>query len=199
MWDLLELTPADEAACDRCNRQGRSLRIFRDEADENSLILCDRHYAICGTCEKSFPDIYPAARCPYEYDHAVGPGAADAEPYARCSAPGCSEMFSDREKADQHSQDTMTETAIDSEDRKHGVTAKGHTFTVTNPPPEELESNRISGMVFDRVEDALSEAMERLAEDVQRRRLTTEQVTKELRGYPDFADAWDEVLSELED
>jgi hypothetical protein len=23
----------------------------------------------CGTCGRAFPDIYPAARCPFEYDH----------------------------------------------------------------------------------------------------------------------------------
>ena len=23
----------------------------------------------CGTCERTFPDLYPAARCPFEYDH----------------------------------------------------------------------------------------------------------------------------------
>lgn len=25
--------------------------------------------ATCGTCGRTFPDIYPGARCPYEYDH----------------------------------------------------------------------------------------------------------------------------------
>lgn len=26
-------------------------------------------WATCGTCGRTFPDIYPAARCPFEYDH----------------------------------------------------------------------------------------------------------------------------------
>lgn len=28
--------------------------------------------AECGTCHVQFPDIYPAARCPFEYDHPEG-------------------------------------------------------------------------------------------------------------------------------
>lgn len=29
----------------------------------------DRTWCTCGTCGRTFPDIYPAARCPFEYDH----------------------------------------------------------------------------------------------------------------------------------
>lgn len=35
--------------------------------DESYVIRPDT--ATCGTCGKTFPDIYPSARCPYEYDH----------------------------------------------------------------------------------------------------------------------------------
>jgi len=30
---------------------------------------CRERVATCGGCGKTFPDIYPSARCPYEYDH----------------------------------------------------------------------------------------------------------------------------------
>lgn len=29
----------------------------------------DDTWATCGTCNRTFPDIYPAARCPFEGDH----------------------------------------------------------------------------------------------------------------------------------
>jgi hypothetical protein len=28
-------------------------------------------YVECGTCHRLFPDLYPAARCPFEYDHSL--------------------------------------------------------------------------------------------------------------------------------
>jgi hypothetical protein len=31
--------------------------------------LNDSDLVTCGTCGKKFPDIYPSARCPYEYEH----------------------------------------------------------------------------------------------------------------------------------
>lgn len=34
----------------------------------------DTHVMQCGTCQRHFPDIYPAGRCPYEYFH---PGGMD--------------------------------------------------------------------------------------------------------------------------
>lgn len=29
----------------------------------------DTHVVFCGTCGRSFPDLYPAGRCPYETSH----------------------------------------------------------------------------------------------------------------------------------
>jgi hypothetical protein len=37
----------------------------------------------CGTCGTTFPDIYPAGRCPYEYDH---PFVVDTAPVKELQA-----------------------------------------------------------------------------------------------------------------
>ena len=38
----------------------------RNEAAEQQM---DSESCTCGTCELTFPDLYPSARCPFEYFH----------------------------------------------------------------------------------------------------------------------------------
>lgn len=37
----------------------------------------------CGVCGRSFPDIYPSARCPFEYEHALTDEQSAQEEIAR--------------------------------------------------------------------------------------------------------------------
>lgn len=70
----------------------------------------------------------------------------------------------------------------------------GHAHRVVNPTPEELEKRRIRRAVGDAVDDALTDAIDKLWRRIDRGDVTEEEVAVELRhSYPDFADAWEDA------
>ncbi|WP_372595641.1 hypothetical protein [Actinotalea sp.] len=110
-----------------------------------------------------------------------------AKPYAACL--NCGAEFDDREAMYAHQSDTLAPTGATS-----GVTARGHRVRVENPTPEEVEATRIRWMVSRAVDEAIESAMGDLLREVERGRITAEQVAAELRGT-DFEDAWAEWVT----
>lgn len=47
--------------------------LFEAEIEHRELaLMLNAGVATCGTCNVQFPDIYPSARCPFEYEHTEG-------------------------------------------------------------------------------------------------------------------------------
>ena len=111
--------------------------------------------------------------------------------YAECVE--CGEKTNTRAAALAHSSSTMQASGADS-----GVTASGHSFTVVNPTPDELNQRRIDSKVNWAIDDAIQSAIEELERDVERGDITAAEVASALNAYPDFADAWDEYRAEMD-
>lgn len=105
------------------------------------------------------------------------------KPYARCLT--CDLVLPTPDEARQHSQDSMEPVTGEG-----SVIARGHSYRIVNPTPEE----RAASQVRREVEDAVLRCMEDLDTMVYRGRLTVDQVREGLRDYPDFRDAWDEYV-----
>lgn len=114
--------------------------------------------------------------------------AAVTQPYAVCST--CERTFADRDEVRAHMSASMEPTSP--EEQARGVMARGHSVRVVNPTDEEREEQRVSFAVSNIIERAVERAMVDLDNEVERGRLTIDQVKSELTWYSDFADAWDE-------
>jgi len=117
----------------------------------------------------------------------TAPTEQDTKPYAVCNTCG-TDLQTPAEQRE-HMDATMKATG------ELGITARSHSTTVVNPTPEEVEARRLRGVVESATERALNELCERLDDDVRRGRITEQQVTEQLRGYPDFSDAWADWLA----
>lgn len=109
-----------------------------------------------------------------------------AQPYAICTTEGCGVELADQEAAEEHRTSTMAPTG------EAGVVARSHSTRVVNPTPEEAEEQAARRVVAWAIESAQERAFEDIDRDIRNGAATEEAVTKELRFYPDFADAWDE-------
>jgi len=88
------------------------------------------------------------------------------------------------------------ETSAPVDPPEHGVVARGHRSRVVNPTPEEVQASHVRYTVGRAIQDAVEEAYEDLDREIRRGGITKEEVDKELRGYPDFSDGWDEWWDE---
>lgn len=110
-----------------------------------------------------------------------------AGPYARCNTCGLDLPTKDEQRS--HMDETFK--AAEAADPN---AARSHSTSVVNPTPEEVEASRLRRIVEREIERAVEDCCERLEDEVRRGRITEEQVTKELRSYYDFADAWADWL-----
>lgn len=66
----------EEAANERMMREEAEQELAAEQRETYPLSdieigsLPSNELVTCGTCGRSFPDIYPSARCPFEYEHA---------------------------------------------------------------------------------------------------------------------------------
>jgi hypothetical protein len=109
-------------------------------------------------------------------------------PYAKCN--DCEQVLITPEDAQQHGEDTMTPV-----EGEGAIKARGHSRHVLNPTREQV----VASMVDYAVERAMESFFNDIDNDVHRGRLTTEEVTKALRGWPDFSDGWEEWVREGEE
>lgn len=117
--------------------------------------------------------------------------AAALKPYARCNTCGVDLPTKDAQRA--HMDATMAEARQANPNTK---SLSSHSTRVINPTPEEVEANRVRRLVESAVERATEDCCQELDDEVSRGRLTNEQVKEELRHYSDFADAWDEWVTQ---
>lgn len=116
--------------------------------------------------------------------------ATPTQPYAICTTEGCGVEHAHREAMREHQKATMALTG------EPGVVARSHSSRVVNPTPEEARQSLIRYTVGRAIEDAQQRAFDDLDREIQSGRVTEEDVTAELRNYPDFDDAWDEYRRE---
>lgn len=76
--------------------------------------------------------------------------------------------------------------------QQHG--GRSHQIRITNPTRERRIRRAVGSHVADAVDDACNE-FERM---VERGDVTAEEITEAIAFHPDFADAWDEYLSEID-
>lgn len=107
--------------------------------------------------------------------------------YAVCN--DCDVELDTPEAAHEHAEATMV--PVD----EGGIRARSHRWTVINPTPEEQAEHTIGWIVS----DALDRACDEIDRKLQRGAFTAEQVTKALRGCPDFSDAWENYLADNAD
>lgn len=116
--------------------------------------------------------------------------ATTTQPYAICTTDGCGVEHADREAMREHQKATMAPTG------EPGVVARSHSSRVVNPTPEEVKQSIIRHTVGRAITDAQGRAFGDLDREIRSGRVTEEDVTAELRNYPDFDDAWDEYRRE---
>lgn len=116
--------------------------------------------------------------------------ATTTHPYAICTTDGCGVEHADREAMREHQKQTMAPTG------EPGVVARSHSSRVVNPTPEEVKQSIIRHTVGRAITDAQGRAFGDLDREIRSGRVTEEDVTAELRNYPDFDDAWDEYRRE---
>lgn len=71
----------------------------------------------------------------------------------------------------------------------------GHRVQILNPPRED----RIRRRIESKVDEAVTEFIYEIQDAIDREEFTEAEVTDALKLFPDFADAWDEVLREIEE
>jgi hypothetical protein len=111
------------------------------------------------------------------FNQEIGPG------YGACGT--CGIDLQTEVDANEHMSATFKDTKAQGGSSGHGV-------QVLNPTRERRISTEVGSAVADAIEGALDE-MDRLVDSNQ---LTKEEITEALRGYPDFADAWEDRNNE---
>jgi hypothetical protein len=116
--------------------------------------------------------------------------------YAECRE--CDVVLWTPEIARKHVDETMTpveqEPVPEDEENQPGIRtiARAHGYIVINNTPDEMAEYRIRSIM----EDALQRFCDEIDTAIQRGSVTEEQVSKYVRSFPDFDDAWFEWLEQ---
>lgn len=106
-------------------------------------------------------------------------------PYAICL--DCGREHADRRAMDDHMGQTTPSGG-----------GSSHRQRVVTPTPEEHRRNAVQRTVRQAIEDAAYDACQDLERSIERGTVTKEEVTAEIRLYPDFSDAWAEWVAGVE-
>jgi hypothetical protein len=115
--------------------------------------------------------------------------------YAECRE--CDVVLWTPEIARKHVDETMTpveQEPVPEGEEQPGIRtlARAHGYVVINHTPDEMAEYRVSSVM----EDALQSFCDDIDTAIQRGSVTEEQVSKYVRGYPDFEDAWMDWLAQ---